>query len=62
MKHYQFAVVIIGGGPARVTAAGSLAGAGITVALVEAGVYAATENWSGCVYFTKNLDKFQDEK
>src|SRR5271169_6477289 len=55
MNHYQFDVVIIGAGPAGVTAAGSLAGAGITVALLDAGVYAGAENWSGCVYFTENL-------
>jgi alkylation response protein AidB-like acyl-CoA dehydrogenase/flavin-dependent dehydrogenase/electron transfer flavoprotein alpha subunit/ferredoxin-like protein FixX len=55
MNHYQFDVVIIGAGPAGVAAAGSLAGAGITVALLDAGVYAGAENWSGCVYFTENL-------
>ncbi len=55
MNHYRFDVAIIGAGPAGVAAAGSLAGSGITVALVEAGVYAGAENWSGCVYFTENL-------
>ena len=55
MKHFKFDVVIIGSGSAGVTAAGALAGAGISVALLEAGVYAGAENWSGCVYFTENL-------
>ena len=55
MKHYLFDVIVIGAGPAGVTAAGSLAGAGVSVALIEAGVYAGAENWSGCVYFAENL-------
>ncbi len=55
MKHYQFDVIIIGAGPAGVAAAGALAGTGISVALLEAGVYAGAENWSGCVYFTECL-------
>ena len=55
MKQYKFDVVIIGAGPAGVTAAGALAGTGISVALLEAGVYAGAENWSGCVYFAENL-------
>jgi electron transfer flavoprotein-quinone oxidoreductase len=55
MNHYRFDVVIIGAGPAGVAAAGTLAGAGIQVALVDAALYAGAENWSGCVYFTENL-------
>src|SRR5512135_3103302 len=55
MTNYRFDVVIIGAGPAGVTAAGALAGSGISVALLEAGVYAGAENWSGCVYFTESL-------
>ncbi len=55
MKHYKFDVIIIGAGPAGVTAAGALAGTGISVALLEAGVYAGAENWSGCVYFAEGL-------
>src|SRR5512143_244078 len=55
MIHYRFDVVIIGAGPAGVTAAGALAGSGVSVALLEAGVYAGAENWSGCVYFTESL-------
>jgi len=55
MINYRFDVVIIGSGPAGVTAAGALAGSGISVALLEAGVYAGAENWSGCVYFAESL-------
>ena len=55
MTNYRFDVVIIGAGPAGVTAAGALAGSGISVALLEAGVYAGAENWSGCVYFAESL-------
>ena len=55
MKHYKFDVIIIGAGPAGVTAAGALAGTGLSVALLEAGVYAGAENWSGCVYFAEGL-------
>ena len=55
MKTCRFNVVIIGAGPAGVAAAGALAGSGISVALLEAGVYAGAENWSGCVYFTESL-------
>lgn len=55
MKQYRFDVVIIGAGPAGVAAAGALAGTGISVALLEAAVYAGAENWSGCVYFAESL-------
>jgi len=55
MSQYKFDVVIVGAGPAGVTAAGVLANAGISVAMLEAGVYAGAENWSGCVYFTESL-------
>jgi electron transfer flavoprotein-quinone oxidoreductase len=55
MKQYKFDVIIIGAGPAGVTAAGVLAGTGISVALLESGVYAGAENWSGCVYFAESL-------
>ncbi|HEX9019868.1 MAG TPA: FAD-dependent oxidoreductase, partial [Nitrospirota bacterium] len=55
MTQYKFDVVIVGAGPAGVAAAGALAGTGVSVALLEAGVYAGAENWSGCVYFTECL-------
>jgi flavin-dependent dehydrogenase len=35
MKTYRYDVVIVGAGPAGVTAAGALAGSGISVALIE---------------------------
>src|SRR5512137_1219746 len=55
MKTYKYDVVIVGAGPAGVTAAGALAGSGISVALIETAVYAGAENWSGCVYFAESL-------
>ena len=55
MSSPKFDVIIVGAGPAGVTAAGVLAGSGIAVALIEAGAYAGAENWSGCVYFAENL-------
>jgi electron transfer flavoprotein-quinone oxidoreductase len=55
MKTYKYDVVIVGAGPAGVTAAGVLAGSGISVALLETAVYAGAENWSGCVYFAESL-------
>jgi electron transfer flavoprotein-quinone oxidoreductase len=55
VEHYKFDVIVIGAGPAGVTAAGALARAGLSVALLEAGVYAGAENWSGCVYFAECL-------
>jgi len=55
MNQYKFDVIIIGAGPAGVAAAGALAGTGLSIAVLEAGVYAGAENWSGCVYFAENL-------
>ncbi|MBI3811153.1 MAG: FAD-binding protein, partial [Nitrospirae bacterium] len=55
MKRYRFDVIIIGCGPAGATAAVTLARAGLSVLVLEAGVYTGAENWSGCVYFTENL-------
>jgi len=55
MKRFRFDVIVIGCGPAGATAAGSLARSGLSVLVLEAGVYAGAENWSGCVYFAENL-------
>jgi electron transfer flavoprotein-quinone oxidoreductase len=48
-------VIIVGGGPAGITAALRLAGEGLDILAVEAGVYPGAENWSGAVYFAENL-------
>ncbi len=55
MNPYKFDVIVIGAGPGGVTAAGCLANAGISVAVIEGAVYAGAENWSGCVYFAESL-------
>ncbi len=55
MKRFRFDVIIIGAGPAGATAAATLARSGLSVLVLEAGVYAGAENWSGCVYFAENL-------
>ncbi|MBI3609731.1 MAG: acyl-CoA dehydrogenase family protein [Nitrospirae bacterium] len=64
MKRLRFDVIVIGCGPAGATAAVTLARAGLSVLVLEAGVYAGAENWSGCVYFAENLarpDAFGEE-
>jgi len=48
-------VIIVGGGPAGITAALRLAREKLDVLVVEAGVYAGAENWSGAVYFAEQL-------
>ena len=50
-------VIIVGGGPAGITAALRLASAPekLDVLVVEAAVYPGAENWSGAVYFAENL-------
>ncbi|MBI3995872.1 MAG: FAD-binding protein, partial [Nitrospirae bacterium] len=55
MKRFRFDVIVIGCGPAGATAAVTMARAGLSVLVLEAGVYAGAENWSGCVYFAENL-------
>jgi len=51
----KYDVVIVGAGPAGITAAIALAKADIPVLVIEGGVFPGAENWSGAVYFTENL-------
>ena len=55
MASWKYDVVIVGAGPAGITAAIALAKASIPVLVIEAGVFPGAENWSGAVYFTENL-------
>ncbi len=48
-------VIIVGGGPAGITAALRLAREDLDVLVVEAAVYPGAENWSGAVYFAERL-------
>ena len=55
MTDWKYEVVIVGAGPAGITAAIALAKAEIPVLVLEAGAFPGAENWSGAVYFTENL-------
>jgi electron transfer flavoprotein-quinone oxidoreductase len=55
MASWKYDVVIVGAGPAGITAAIALAKADVPVLVIEAGVFPGAENWSGAVYFTENL-------
>lgn len=55
MQRVHFDVIVVGAGPAGVTAAAGVARTGASVLLLEAGAFAGAENWSGCVYFAENL-------
>ncbi len=57
MASPKYDVVIVGAGPAGITAAIALAKANIPVLVVEGGAFPGAENWSGAVYFTENLAK-----
>ena len=52
-KHWD--VIIVGGGPAGITAALRLARSDLDVLVVEAAIYPGAENWSGAVYFAEEL-------
>ncbi|MDP6958821.1 MAG: FAD-dependent oxidoreductase, partial [Planctomycetota bacterium] len=55
MSAPHFECIVVGAGPAGVTAAVALARRGVSVLLLEAAIYPGAENWSGAVYFTENL-------
>jgi electron transfer flavoprotein-quinone oxidoreductase len=55
MASWKYDVVIVGAGPAGITAAIALAKADVPVLVIEAGAFPGAENWSGAVYFTENL-------
>ncbi|UCF19822.1 MAG: FAD-binding protein [Gemmatimonadota bacterium] len=48
-------IIVVGGGPAGVTAALRAARQKLDVLVVEAAVYPGAENWSGAVYFAEGL-------
>ena len=52
----RFDVIVVGAGPAGVTAAMALGKAGFSVLVCEAGIFPGAENWSGAVYFAENLE------
>ena len=52
----RFDVIVVGAGPAGVTAAMALGRAGFSVLVCEAGIFPGAENWSGAVYFSENLE------
>jgi len=56
VEHNRFDVIVVGGGPAGITAATALARSGFSVLVCEAAVYPGAENWSGAVYFAENLE------
>jgi electron transfer flavoprotein-quinone oxidoreductase len=53
----NFDVVIVGAGPAGITAAICLAKADFSVLVLEAGAFPGAENWSGAVYFAETLTR-----
>src|SRR5262245_52725551 len=52
---FQYDVIVVGAGPAGISAAIGLANAGLAALVVEAGAFPGAENWSGCVYFAEAL-------
>jgi alkylation response protein AidB-like acyl-CoA dehydrogenase/flavin-dependent dehydrogenase/electron transfer flavoprotein alpha subunit/electron transfer flavoprotein alpha/beta subunit/ferredoxin-like protein FixX len=56
-SNFNWGAIIVGAGPAGITAAITLSKLQIPVLVIEAGVFAGAENWSGAVYFAENLAK-----
>src|SRR2546428_5989032 len=52
---FQYDVIVVGAGPAGISAAIGLAKAGFATLVLEAGAFPGAENWSGCVYFAEAL-------
>ncbi|MBI4617204.1 MAG: acyl-CoA dehydrogenase family protein [Planctomycetes bacterium] len=52
----RYDAIVVGAGPAGVTAAAVLGRRGLSVLLLEAAVFPGAENWSGAVYFTETLE------
>src|SRR5947208_8958351 len=52
---FQYDAVVVGAGPAGISAAIGLAKVGFATLVLEAGAFPGAENWSGCVYFAEAL-------
>src|SRR5262249_26322689 len=52
---FQYEVIVVGAGPAGVSAAIGLANAGMATLVLESGGFPGAENWSGCVDFAEAL-------
>src|SRR5690348_4437012 len=55
MADEKFDSIVVGAGPAGVSAAITMARAGLNVALLERGEYAGAKNVQGAVLYSKNL-------
>src|SRR6185503_2523244 len=53
----NFDVIVVGAGPAGITAAICLAKADFSVLVLEAGAFPGAENWSGAVYCSETLTR-----
>ena len=55
MSKANFDVVVVGAGPAGITAAICVAKSDFSVLVLEAGAFPGAENWSGAVHFSETL-------